>query len=164
MVNLPLPLPLKAAAGQLDAGVREAAHREASPREARAREAPAPVARATMTPPAPIDAELQIARLEGRVAALEAALERRSDELRALQHLLCRRDLTHWGRLLAGLPALPQIACEPGFWQETCALATAEVPETLEALWSSLYPLRPPRHAPSPSPPALPSPIPRTVR
>jgi len=156
MVNHPLPV--KVGAGQRDATVREA---------------PAPLARAPVTPPAPpaplaplapIEAELQIARLEGRVAALEAALERRSSELLVLQQLLCRRDLTHWARLLAGLPPLPQVAFETRFWQETRELAMAEVPETLAALWSSLYPPQLQRSSPSPAPSALPSPIPQTVR
>jgi len=129
---------------------------------------PAPLPAAPAAPaeavPAPEEAALRVAWLEGRVAALEAALERRSSELRVLQQLLCRRDLTHWARLLAGLPPLPQVAFETGFWQETRELAMAEVPETLAALWSSLYPPQLPRSSPSPSSPALPSPIPQTVR
>ena len=84
--------------------------------------------------------ELRIARLEGRVAALEAALERRSQELRLLQRHLCPLDLAQLARLTAGLPPLPRIACEPGFWRETLELTEADVPETLEALWSSLHP------------------------
>jgi hypothetical protein len=83
-------------------------------------------------------AELAIARLEGRVAALEAALERRSGELRRLQSHLCQRDLALWTRMEAGLPPLPSIAYEPAFWQETLELAGADVPETLADLWASL--------------------------
>lgn len=95
-------------------------------------------------PPDPSsDSELRIARLEGQVAALEAALERRSHELQALQGLLCPRDLAQWARLAAGLPPLPRIAYEPGYWHETRELSVADVPETLEALWSSLHPERP---------------------
>jgi hypothetical protein len=92
--------------------------------------------------PAPLEqeSELRIARLEGRVAALEAALERRSEELRLLQRHLCPLDLAQLARLTAGLPPLPRIACEPGFWRETRELTEAEVPETLEALWSSIHP------------------------
>jgi hypothetical protein len=86
------------------------------------------------------DPELRIARLEGKVAALEAALERRSGELRRLQAFLCQRDLAQWTRQLAGLPPLPRIAHEPTFWHETRELTRAEVPETLLDLWSSLYP------------------------
>jgi hypothetical protein len=89
---------------------------------------------------APGDPELRIARLEGKVAALEAALERRSGELRLLQALLCQRDLAQWTRQLAGLPPLPRIAHEPSFWHETRELTIAEVQETLLDLWSSLYP------------------------
>jgi hypothetical protein len=87
--------------------------------------------------------ELRIALLEGRLAALEAALERRSQELRLLQRHLCPLDLAQLARLAAGLPPLPRIACEPGFWRETWELTEADVPETMEALWSSLHPLGP---------------------
>lgn len=96
-------------------------------------------------PESPALPELRIARLEGRVAALEAALERRSQELRLLQRYLCPIDLAQLARLTAGLPPLPRIACEPGFWRETRDLTEADVPETMEALWSSLYPLGPAR-------------------
>jgi hypothetical protein len=85
-------------------------------------------------------AALRIAHLEGQVAALQAALTRRSDELRLLQRFLCRRDLARLARLAAGLPPLPRIATDPEQWQETHQLTTAEVPETLEDLWTSLYP------------------------
>jgi len=103
----------------------------------------APTAPTAPTPPTvdgAWDSELRIARLEGRVAALEAALERRSDELRVLQRHLCPHDLAQLTRLTAGLPLLPHIACEPSYWRETRELTVADVPETLEALWSSLYP------------------------
>jgi hypothetical protein len=98
------------------------------------------------------DSELRVARLEGQVAALEAALERRSFELQVLQRLLCPRDLAQWARVAAGLPPLPRIAYEPGYWQETCALTVADVPETLEALWSSIHPERPQGSASSAGP------------
>jgi hypothetical protein len=112
----------------------------------------APAAPTLATPPTPDAAagadaadaarrsELRIARLEGRVASLEAALERRSQELRLLQRHLCPIDLAQLARLTAGLPPLPRIACEPGFWRETRELTEADVPETMEALWSSLHP------------------------
>jgi len=95
--------------------------------------------------------ELRIARLEGRLAALEAALERRSQELRLLQRHLCPLDLAQLARLTAGLPPLPRIACEPGFWRETWELTEADVPETMEALWSSLHPLGPGGLPPAPA-------------
>ncbi|HEV3075375.1 MAG TPA: hypothetical protein VHB47_13220 [Thermoanaerobaculia bacterium] len=102
--------------------------------------------------------ELRIARLEGRVAALEAALERRSQELRLLQRHLCPIDLAQLARLTAGLPPLPRIACEPGFWRETRELTEADVPETMEALWSSLHPPGPagPPAPPMPQAPPVP--------
>jgi hypothetical protein len=92
---------------------------------------------------APDDPALRVAWLEGRVAALEAALERRSGELLLLQRLLCPHDLAQWMRVAAGLPPLPRLPYEPRFWHETCDLTVAEVPETLEALWSSIYTRRP---------------------
>jgi hypothetical protein len=111
--------------------------------------------------------ELRIARLEGRVAALEAALERRSQELRLLQRHLCPVDLAQLARLTAGLPPLPRIACEPGFWRETRELTEADVPETLEALWSSLHPPGPagppaPAGTPRPQEPPVPQEPPST--
>jgi hypothetical protein len=109
-----------------------------------------------------VESELRIARLEGRVAALEGALERRSNELRLLQQHLCPRDLAQWARLAAGLLPLPPIACEPGLWRETRELTEADVPETLAALWSSLYPARPPATAGLPEPPQTP-PAPRSA-
>jgi hypothetical protein len=115
---------------------------------------PAPASLSTLSTPASVatrdlavESELRIARLEGRVAALEAALERRSNELRQLQLHLCPRDLAQWARLSAGLPPLPPIACEPSLWRETRELTEADVPETLAALWSSLYPATPPGSA-----------------
>lgn len=88
----------------------------------------------------PREAGPRIAWLEGRVAALESALARRSREMRELQLHLCPRDLAHWTRVQAGLPVLPRLACEPDLWRETCDLTEAEVPETMQALWASLYP------------------------
>ncbi len=82
----------------------------------------------------------RIAWLEGRVAALEAALTRRSAEVRELQRHLCRRDLEHLARVQAGLPVLPRLACAPELWQETWELTEAQVPETLQDLWATLYP------------------------
>lgn len=87
------------------------------------------------------EAQRTIARLEARVAALEAALERRSRELRLIQRHVCKRDLILISRLMAGLPPLPFGAYEPAFWQETTALTQAEVEATLTDLWRSLAPL-----------------------
>lgn len=84
-----------------------------------------------------------IARLQARVAALEALLERRSRELRQIQKHVCHRDLLVISRISAGLPPLPFGAFDPDFWQETTNLTAAEVEPTLEALWSSLSPAEP---------------------
>jgi hypothetical protein len=91
-----------------------------------------------------VDPAVRIAMLEGQVAALEAALARRSSELRLLQRYLCRRDLAQWARLEVGLPPLPLVAHEPAYWRETCELTYAEVPETLLDLWASIFPRTPP--------------------
>ena len=84
--------------------------------------------------------EQTIERLQARVATLEAALEQRSRELRLIQKHVCKRDLIVIARLQAGLPPLPLGAYEPAFWHETTALHQAEVEDTLQDLWSSLYP------------------------
>lgn len=81
-----------------------------------------------------------VARLEGRIAALERALERRSLELRDIQRHVCKRDLALIGRIQAGLPPLPPPSCDAIFWRETTATTEADVEETLVALWSSLAP------------------------
>lgn len=79
-----------------------------------------------------------IARLQARVTALEALLERRSRELRRIQKHVCHRDLMIISRVSAGLSPLPFGAFDPDFWQETPALTPADVEQTLEALWNSL--------------------------
>lgn len=85
-----------------------------------------------------------IARLEARVATLEAALEERSRELRRIQKHVCHRDLVLISRLRAGLPPLPRGAYDPAFWRETTELTAADVEETLCDLWSSIVPSREP--------------------
>jgi hypothetical protein len=86
----------------------------------------------------PADESPTIARLEARVAALEAALERRSRELRLLQSALPARALIVLSRLLAGLPPSPVSPYDPAHWRETTELTSAEVEETLTDLWRSL--------------------------
>jgi hypothetical protein len=88
----------------------------------------------------PLSAWGEIARLEARVAALEAALEERSRELRLIQRHVCHRDLLLITRLRAGLPPFPRGAYEPAFWRETTELTAADVEETMRDLWSSLIP------------------------
>jgi hypothetical protein len=82
----------------------------------------------------------EIARLEARVAGLEAALEERSRELRLIQRYVCQRDALLIARLRAGLPPLPRGAYEPAFWRETTELTAADVEETMQDLWTSLVP------------------------
>ena len=88
----------------------------------------------------PDAAALQIARLEARVAALEAALERRSRLLRRLQEHACTRDLVLIGRLEAGLPPLPRFPVDPLVWGEAAEPVAADVDELLADLWQSLAP------------------------
>jgi len=97
----------------------------------------------------PADPTLEelIARLEGRVVALEAALERRSRQLRQLQQHLSARDLAVLARLESGLPPLPAGPFEPDLWRETTALTTADVTATLRDLWRSLTPAAEPDDA-----------------
>lgn len=84
-----------------------------------------------------------IARLQARVSTLESLLEERSRELRLIQKHVCHRDLLVISRIAAGLSPLPLGAFDTVFWQETTHLAPAEVGEALEALWSSLVPMKP---------------------
>jgi hypothetical protein len=93
----------------------------------------------TMEKEGPIEA-YRIAELEARVETLERALARRSEELRTLQSLLCRRDLIALSRLATGQPALGAGTYDPETWQETVAFKAAEVDETLEDLWRALAP------------------------
>lgn len=83
----------------------------------------------------------RLPRLEARVAALEAALEARSRELRLIQRHCCPRDLVLIARIRAGLPPLTRFAYEPSLWQETTELTQAEVEPVLQDLWRSLQPL-----------------------
>ncbi|MEO8198395.1 MAG: hypothetical protein ABI689_16910 [Thermoanaerobaculia bacterium] len=99
----------------------------------------------------------RIARLEGRIAALEDALDRRSRELRLLQTTLSPADLVQLARLADGLAALPRIAHQPEYWSESTVIAPADLESTLEDLWLSLTPspiaaAAVPRFAPSPWP------------
>ena len=58
---------------------------------------------ASVTPPARETLLARIARLEGRIAALENALDRRSRELRLLQATLCPADLVQLARMATDL-------------------------------------------------------------
>lgn len=87
----------------------------------------------------PPDPRLAVARLEARVAKLEALLERRSLELRLIQSYVCPRDLAVIDRVLSRRSPLPA-GFDPESWSESAELRSAEVAETLEALWRSLHP------------------------
>ena len=91
--------------------------------------------------------ELQIARLQARVAALEEAVERRSQLLSLLQEHVCTRDLVLIGRLEAGLPPLPRFAVDPLLWEESVEPLSADVDEVLEDLWLSVTPATTPAAA-----------------
>lgn len=86
------------------------------------------------------DPELEIAYLEARVEALEAALERRSEELRRLQERLGPRPFLELSRELRGLPPLPHHAYSLEMWRETSEMSDADVEESLHDLWASLEP------------------------
>jgi hypothetical protein len=85
------------------------------------------------------EAASEIARLRARVAALEAALERRSRELRLIQGNVCSRDLVLVSRVCAGLP-LAKGAYDPILWLETTEVTEADIQETLEDLWLAVSP------------------------
>lgn len=88
----------------------------------------------------PESPQARIARLEGRIAALEDALDRRSRELRLLQATLSPVDLVQLSRLADGLSALPRIAHQPEYWNESTVIAPADLESTLTDLWLSLTP------------------------
>lgn len=83
---------------------------------------------------------LRVARLEGRVRALEDALERRSRALRLLQESLPPGALVQLDRISDGLPPLPRIAHQLEFWEESTEIVPADLEETLEDLWRSITP------------------------
>ncbi len=85
--------------------------------------------------------ELRIARLEGRIAALENALDRRARELRLLQATLCPADLVQLARITDGLSPLPRVAHQLEYWNESTVIAPADLATTLEDLWASLTPI-----------------------
>jgi hypothetical protein len=87
----------------------------------------------------PDDAPPEIARLRARIAGLEAALERRSQELRLIQKHVCARDLVLVSRVCAGLP-LAKGAYDPLLWIETTEVTEADIQETLEDLWTAVTP------------------------
>lgn len=84
--------------------------------------------------------DLERARLEARVEALEAALDARSRELKLIQEHCCPRDLAVIARIRKGLKPLTRYAYEPALWQESTELVAAEVEPVLLDLWSSLAP------------------------
>lgn len=90
--------------------------------------------------PTPESLQAFISRLEGRIAALENILERRSRELRLLQRALCPADLVRLARITEGLSPLPQLAHQLEYWNETTELVSADLESTLEDLWDSLTP------------------------
>jgi hypothetical protein len=81
----------------------------------------------------------EIARLRARIAALEAALERRSRDLRLIQKHVCPIDLVMVSRVSAGLP-LAKGAYDPILWQETTDVTEADIQVTLEDLWVAVTP------------------------
>lgn len=93
-----------------------------------------------MDTPTPEALMVRIARLEGRIAALENALDRRSRELRVLQATLCPADLVQLSRLADGLAPLPRLAHQLEYWTESTVIAPADLESTLVDLWASLTP------------------------
>lgn len=90
-----------------------------------------------------------IAFLEGKVEALEAALEARSRLLRQLQTYADADTLLLISRLTRGLPPLPDRAYELDLWKETTRFTKADVDTTMRDLWRSLTPPDdPPPHDP----------------
>lgn len=91
--------------------------------------------------------ELEVARLQARVEALEAALEQRSRELRLIQRHCCARDLELINRIRTGLSPTGSHAFAPELWQESTDLEPAEVAPVLDELWRHLAPMNEPDDA-----------------
>ena len=85
------------------------------------------------------DPARQIAALEARVAALEDALRRRSEELRLIQRHVCLPDLVLVSRIVEGLPP-SRGAYDPAFWSESADVVEADVEDTLQDLWVAVTP------------------------
>lgn len=81
--------------------------------------------------------EWQLVRLQARIAALEAALHRRSEELRRIQQLLPRADLAVIERVVAEMPLGDPRAHSASAWRETYQLVPGEVDRILDDLWSA---------------------------
>jgi hypothetical protein len=88
----------------------------------------------------PGPAELTIARLEARVAALEEKLAERSAWIRAFARDARDEDLIRLTRAVLGLPPLPRAGFGLRGWSETTTLSAGDVQETLTELWRSLTP------------------------
>ena len=88
--------------------------------------------------PAPSAHELEIAELRARVAALEQALERRSQELRQLQQLACLDDLLKIDQLCTQSGRGSGLGFDPSSWQESHRMQPSDAEETLRQLWRSL--------------------------
>jgi hypothetical protein len=84
----------------------------------------------------------RIAQLEARVAALEAALQRRSLQLRQIQQAVCPQDLGLVARILEASDAVAGGAFDPAFLLEGPHLRPVDVAEALDELWRRSAPPR----------------------
>lgn len=82
--------------------------------------------------------DARIVRLEARVAALESALRRRSEELREILAGACAADRARIHTVLAR--EIPTASGDAGLGRETYWTAPAEVIETLTELWTAVAP------------------------
>ena len=83
------------------------------------------------------DPELQLIQLQARVASLEAALRRRSEELRHIQQRLPAADLAVIEQVMAELATGDVRAFAVEDWRETFLPAPADLEAVLEDLWRS---------------------------
>ena len=82
--------------------------------------------------------ELELTRLHARVAALEAALHRRSEQLRRLQQLLPVELLALVEQAASEFPAGDPEAFDVESWRETYSPVPATVEPLMERLWRSI--------------------------
>lgn len=81
--------------------------------------------------------EWQLVRLQARIASLEAALRRRSEELRHIQQRLPAADLAVIAQVMAEMAPGNVRAYSPEAWRETFQLAPSDIEAVLDELWRS---------------------------
>ncbi|MEO8504966.1 MAG: hypothetical protein ABI609_13795 [Acidobacteriota bacterium] len=77
----------------------------------------------------------QIIRLQARIAALEAALRRRSEELRRIEQQVSPAGLAIIERVMKEVPIGAATTSDANEWRETFSMIPADVETLLAELW-----------------------------